>query len=236
MRGRGCGCGKKIIFRFDWLLMNIIFCTYHSAKILTFYNFLLLMLLLVTGNYSFCSDGLDKKIDTTLYRILDVTYDGKPDSITLHIVGNTIDLPFTWTFDIVSLGTLIYHYYQNDSAINEYFSDTNYISGCNNSYDCKRKHYYNDIMEYSVQTSDSIEVDWFIEVLSDYSKNNIARNYFVDSLQLSMDVSEQILKNIRQRLNEQRIRYISILSTPHQSGCVEVYVPELKKFISIYCD
>ena len=76
---------------------------------------LVLYILMVT---SIC---FSKPIDTTLVRKMDVTGDGKPDSILLHFKSKSFTSPFSWSIVIKSRGEMIYQFVDDGVALEDRF-------------------------------------------------------------------------------------------------------------------
>ena len=56
-----------------------------------------------------------KPIDKEIVKKVDVTGDGRPEKILLHLKAKNIKAPFAWTLSVMSEGQLIYSYNSDDT-------------------------------------------------------------------------------------------------------------------------
>ncbi len=172
-------------------------------------------------------------IDTTLTRILDVTADGKPDTIFLHLKARNLASPFTWTLWIDSLGKLIYSWREDDTNIEILFHDVQYVSHCASYLDCKRVWYFHDIL------SELVISNYSLEGVLDRSQSNTLYalgGAYLRSCGVDAHKTEAILSGIERRLRDGTAVVLSVPTAPEGREPPMVYAPEVGLFVPIYQD
>jgi len=83
-------------------------------------------------------------VDTTMLRVIDVTYDGKPDTIFCHIFSKSWQDPMSYIFSVHSLGKLILSDTTNESSFMDsmFYLDSGRIS--QQAYFMNKKAWYLD--------------------------------------------------------------------------------------------
>ena len=62
------------------------------------------------------------KIDTTLFRVVDITGDGINDTVSLSIEASNINSPFNWTLKVISNNRVLYSYIEKDGQTDSRFT------------------------------------------------------------------------------------------------------------------
>jgi hypothetical protein len=170
-------------------------------------------------------------IDTTLVRSMDLTGDGKPDTVSLHLAAEGMTSPFSWELSIRSRGSVLCSYSGDDSSIDENFRDEVYVPGCNDYVECKKKYYFHDIL-------DGLEARYNLEGILDRTECNtlypIGGAYLDSCCSIRGGAAEAILSAMEGRLRNGQAIVISIPTSPMTSEPPMMYVPEVNRFVPIY--
>jgi hypothetical protein len=185
----------------------------------------------------FCWIGLNARnapagaIDTILVRSMDVTRDGAPDSVSLHLIAKGIDSPFSWVLTICSGGNVLYRQTGNDSAIDILFHDAGYVPGCGDYSECKIKYYFHDLLS-------RLEVPYSLEGVLDRRQSNtlypIGQAYLDTCCGVRGAAADTILSSMERRLRSGASVVISIPTSPQTRERPMVFVPEVNRFVPIY--
>jgi hypothetical protein len=170
-------------------------------------------------------------IDTVLVRCMDLTGDGEPDTVSLHLVAEGLTSPFSWELSIRSRGDVLCSYSGDDSNIDVHFHDEGYVPGCNDYVACKRKYYFHDILG-------GLEVPCRLEGILDRTHGNtlypIGGAYLDSCCSLRGAAAEAILSAMEKRLRNGRAAVISIPTSPMTREPPMMYAPEVNRFVPIY--
>jgi hypothetical protein len=88
------------------------------------------------------------RVERTIERTIDVTGDGVPDRIVLKISADTWQTPIKWSLSILSKGKVVYSYFSDDTWLDKFFNDRDFMNKtCTGYLDCKKKYYLTDLMK-----------------------------------------------------------------------------------------
>jgi hypothetical protein len=170
-------------------------------------------------------------IDTVLVRSVDLTGDGKPDTVSLHLRAKGLTSPFSWELSIRCRGSVLCSYSGDDSAIDKNFHDEGYVLGCNDYVECKRKYYFHDIL-------DGLEVRYNLEGILDRTQSNtlyaIGGAYLYSCCSIKGAAADAILSAMEERLRRGQAVVISIPTSPMTSEPPMMFAPEVNRFVPIY--
>jgi hypothetical protein len=170
-------------------------------------------------------------IDTVLVRSVDLTGDGKPDTVSLHLRAKGLTSPFSWELSIRSRGSVLCRYSGDDSAIDKNFHDEGYVAGCNDYTGCKKKYYFHDIL-------DGLEVRYNLEKILDRTQSNtlyaIGGAYLYSCCSIKGATADAILSAMEERLRRGQAVVISIPTSPMTSEPPMMFAPEVNRFVPIY--
>jgi hypothetical protein len=167
-------------------------------------------------------------VDREFIRKIDVTGDGKSDTITLRVKGKDLSSPFTWTLSILSLEKTILSHTSNDRDINNLFADEGYVEGCKGYVECKSKWYFTDILANIVIPKSGYALEGIMP-----SIDAVAGEYLANQLSMRGDKAKAAIAGIKSRLQKGQAIVISIPTSPVTSGPIMVYSPEVSRFIEI---
>lgn len=176
-------------------------------------------------------------IDQQLIKEIDVTGDGKPEKIVLHLTAKNMEAPFKWTLTIISEGKQIYSYSSDDNWFDKFFNHAGYVSGCNDYISCKKKYYYHDIFNVLVLTGS----EWYdIEGILDKSQPNtlypLGRKQLKECCNVTVQQADGYLSIIEGKLRNGKAIAINILKSPVEANSPLIFIPEVSRFISFYED
>ena len=172
-------------------------------------------------------------IDTVLVRSLDVTGDGKADTISLHLTAESLVSPFSWTLSINSQGSQIYTLSGNDSRIDTNFHDEGYVDDCRGYLECKEKYYFHDIL-------DGLEVPYNPDRILDRSHSNTLYSVGGEYLEVCCAIkgsdADTILSRMEARLRNGSAVVIVVPTSPMTYEHPMMFVPEVNRFVPIYME
>jgi hypothetical protein len=170
-------------------------------------------------------------IDTFLVRSMDLTGDGKPDTVSLHLMAQGLTSPFSWELSIRSRGSELCSYSGDDSVIDKNFHDEGYVPGCNDYVACKKKYYFHEIL-------DRLEARYNLEGVLDRTQSNalypIGGAYLDSCCSIRGPAAEAILSAMEKRLRNGQAVVISVPTSPMTGQPPMMYAPEVDRFVPIY--
>ena len=177
----------------------------------------------------------EKAINTDLVKVADVTGNGTPDKITVHLSAKNMKSPFLWTITIISEGKQVYSHSSNDTQLDRFFNDDGYVDGCKDYISCKSKYYYHDILDGLILTGNK----WYdVNSILDPSKTNtlysLGRKELRKCCKVTGRQADSILRKIEHKFRVGKAIAINVPQSPVQSNPPLIYVPEVRRFIRFY--
>ncbi len=173
-------------------------------------------------------------IDQELVKEADVTGDGKPAKIMLHLEGKNIKSPFVWTLTIFSDGKQIYSYKSDDSWLDKFFSDEGYVLGCKDYLSCKRKYYFHDILDNLVLTGNKwYDIDGILNKAQPNTLYPVGRKQLRECCNVKGQQADAILRQIENKFRNGTAIAINVLRSPVQANPPLIFVPEVGRFIRL---
>jgi hypothetical protein len=181
----------------------------------------------------FASDG--SPIDQELVKNVDVTGDGKPEKIILHLTAKNIKSPIVWTITLTSEGKQIYSYQSDDARLDKNFYDDGYVMDCNDYISCKKKYYYRDILDVLVLTGSK----WYnVDGILDKSQPNtlypLGRKQLQECCNVTGQQADAILSKIENKFRTGKAIAINVLQSPVHANPPLIFVPEVGRFIRFH--
>jgi hypothetical protein len=175
------------------------------------------------------------KVDTTLIKIVDVTGDGVPDSVFLHMRSANFYAPFDWTLSIKLGDSIIYSYREADSSTESYFD---FDSTCNSHYiECKYDYYFNSFVGLKVDPTFSIIYDGKDKLLEeDYSGSiyHCARAYLIKEFHFDTSRADEAIRKMVEKIKRGKAIVIQHNDGPFLSTQPMAYFAEVNRFVPIY--
>lgn len=200
-----------------------------------------LLSLLWTAPTTLAGDAKEP-IDQTITREIDLTGDGVPEVVLVHLKAMDLDSPFRWTLTITSKGKNIYTVERDDTWLNEFFRDDDFTSdsGCIGYAECKRKYYFDDLLQIVVRPiSGPGEHPLYakVEAGDDMGGAGVwhtGKEYLVSTLHLDKSKAEKIIAALLIRLKAKRLPIISTNISPIMVDSPMIYVEEIDSFMPVY--
>ncbi len=185
------------------------------------------------------------RIDTTVYRYIDVTGDTIPEIVSLHLKALNFKAPFDWTLQIWSRDKdLLYSFSEHDSATDYLLqlesgldSDSTFNANDWNKYQqTKYDFFFKKFAGLSVSYNLRYGVPEYRYKRSyDGSIYTVAQKYLIGSCHMSAKDARLAIDNAVKRLKRKEIPVVI-----HDVGVDTVlpmaYFPECKKLVPIYSD
>jgi hypothetical protein len=174
-------------------------------------------------------------VDQELVKEVDVTGDGKPEKIILHLTAKNMKAPFVWTLTIISEGKQIYAYKSDDTHLDKFFNDEGYVLDCKDYMSCKKKYYYHDILDVLVLSGNK----WYdVNGILDKSQTNtlypVGRKQLRECCNVTGQQADAILSKIENKLRTGKAIVINILQSPVHANPPLTFVSEVGRFIRFY--
>lgn len=174
------------------------------------------------------------RVDETLTREVDVTGDGKLDLIALNFRGESWQAPFRWTLTIKSMGKVIFEHKSDDTWMNPFFADKDYVLDCTDYVSCKKKYYERDILEVLVDARIPLPDSRIFD--RDYPRSiyEVARDELVGKYHVSESQASLIIAAMISRLQSGGIPVLLVPVSAVQANYPIMYAPEVSGFVRIY--
>ncbi|MEN6560534.1 MAG: hypothetical protein ABFD52_07155 [Acidobacteriota bacterium] len=177
-----------------------------------------------------------ERIDRTIVRKVDLTRDGRPEEIVLHVVGKDIKSPFSWTLEVLSRRKRIFYMtVKGDAASDGLFSQPWYQSDCNNYESCKREWYFSGILRtflrpFNQDTSDQMSGK------SPYPCTTYVdlRKMIVNTGKATLSEAQKIVDKLKLDMEKGRVVGIDLDVNPISYGRCAIWIPVIDDFVIIY--
>ena len=194
-----------------------------------------MVLLLLSIFCGVFAQPVDARIDKTIIRKVDVTGNGLADEIILHLKAKDMNSPFTWSLTILAGNKVIYSHKSDDASIDNNFKDVGYVTGCHDYISCKKKYYYDDILNYLILTGNK----WYDpNGILDKSKSNtlypLGRKQLSECCNITGSQANSILDKIERKLRSGKAVVLNIPESPVDSYPPMLFAPEVGRFLVIY--
>ncbi len=178
------------------------------------------------------AQALSGPVDVTLTRRVEVTGDGKNELIVLHVKGADFMKPFSWTLEIRSKGLRVFMVERHDARINEFFADTDYIGDCAGYAACKRKYYFEEILDGLVSTNNVGPA--VFDRSYPGSIYSVAGKFLRTECKVSERQAKRIIDLMVVKLQSGKATILSVPIEPRQTEFPMMYSEEVKKFVRFY--
>jgi hypothetical protein len=181
----------------------------------------------------FTSKDNKAKIDKTIVRMADLTHDGIPDKVIMHITGNSIRSPFIWTIEIYSQDKRIFYKKRDDSIIDAAFNDPKFVGDCASYEACKEKWYFKDMMDVFLYPLDPS--------FSDILQANVSWAHSYDEVQrmilkagkANLNEAQEIIEGLKKQIKSGKAIAISLEVNPASEGPIGLWIPIANDFMRI---
>lgn len=201
------------------------------------HNFIIfvLLLFLCCNIYAQQPINANEKVDDVLTKDIDVTGDGVPDQIRLHIKGKSFKHPFLWTLVIFSGVKKIFEYKSDDTWLDAFFNDEGYINEeCRGYLECKRQYYYHDILDRLVIITDLSVNPHSLEESNSGSIHYVARKHLKEKFNVTDDEATKIIQGMIDKIKSGKTPLLYVPISAVQDNFPMMYVKEVGQFVRVY--
>jgi hypothetical protein len=152
----------------------------------------------------------------------------------IQATESTAPILSIWILKIYDKKDLIFHISADDSFLDSFFNDHNFVQDCTSYLECKKKYYFHDLFKNMVVRSDLSQNPYAFSKDNNSSIHYVARDEIVKRFGLSDEESKKIIEKLINRLKGGEISLLYIPISPVQTMFPKVYVTELRSFITVY--
>lgn len=193
---------------------------------------LLIILCMLSGR----ALAMAQPINEELERYVDLTGDSKPEKITLILKAKDIRKPMQWSLTIRSDKKILLEHTRDDSKIDSFFSDQNYVTNCTGYIECKKKWYYKDILDTIIVPRTGYALEGILDKKYENTLYPLGRAYLAKCCGIGPKQADRILANMEKRIRSGSAVMITIPDTPATGGGLLIFCPEVDRFIPVYED
>ena len=184
-----------------------------------------------------------ERVDKTIIREVDLTRDGKPEKIILHITGDNIRSPFSWTFEIISNGRRIFRKEDHDTAgfdslfdPNNDFLEAEGACKCYSFESCKKRWYFDELPRRFIVRLDAEDSEWLkkTRTVGDPPFHPYSEIYeqILGTGRATPSEAEKIIEDLKIHMESGDAFGISLES--HPGGYIAVWIPVINDFFVIF--
>lgn len=201
-------------------------------------KYIFAFLVMLISNNVFALDLNDKtndSIDKVIVRNVDVTGDGQPDTISLHIKAKSFNSPFAWTLTISSGSHVLESYSRDDSNIDNFFGDKQFYIKGNDYLQAKQTWYFSELIDSIIVQKSSYALEGILDKKQSNTLYAVGGNFLSKCCGIKGRKAENILSSIEQHLRNGKAIVICMPMTPVQSSnIIKVFSPEIGLFVPVY--
>jgi len=174
------------------------------------------------------------KIDTTLFRLVDITGDGINDTISLSIEASSINSPFNWTLKVVSNNRVLYSYVEKDRRTDSRFTEN---SKTQQEYiNLKKKFFFKQFAGLEVTKKVRFgPKNFFSDADCVHNMHETVYRQLVEHCGLAKIQAEKLANQITQKVKLGKVP-IFMHSIGMDTSLPMIYVKECESLIPIYTD
>ncbi len=180
--------------------------------------------------------AMAQPINEELERHIDLTGDGHPEKITLTLKAKGITKPFRWSLTIRSDKKILLEHTRDDSKIDSFFSDQNYVTNCTGYIECKKKWYYKDILDIIIVPRTGYDLEGILDKKYENTLYPLGRAYLAKCCGIGPKQADRILANMERRIRGGSAVMITIPDTPATGSGLLTFCTEVDRFIPVYED
>lgn len=178
--------------------------------------------------------GQVKGVDRTFVAKGDVTGDGRIETLTVHIVGTSMQSPFKWSFTITdSGGEVLYRVDRDDTSQDAFFRTNGYESDCAGYESCKSRYYFQDIPKAAFSNLKPSSNVWAVD---DYKMSNLINtaSTYLKNDGASQSKIKAALSEMRNELEKPGFHVVAIPVSAVQTDSPMIWVPSVHMFVPFY--
>lgn len=180
---------------------------------------------------------LSERIDKTITQEIDLTRDGKPEKIVLHVTGEDFKSPFTWTITIHSNGRKIFYKEHTDSErLDSVFNDPEFWSDCHDYTSCKSNWYFTDVMRLFFYTLKPFHLKLMQKKESWFTTFDEIKDLILKTGKATSVQANRIVEELKRDIENGKAICINPDVHPVTAGPIYLWIPIVDDFIFIYDD
>jgi hypothetical protein len=184
------------------------------------------------------------KIDKTIIREVDLTRDGKPEKIILHVTGDNMRSPFSWTVEIISNGRRIFRQEKHETAEfdslfdpNSDFLEAEGACKCYSFESCKKRWYYDELPRRFIIRLDAEDSEWLKKTKTGpyppFHPYSEIYDRILGTGRATARESEKIIEDLKIHMESGDAFGIDI-GLDHGGGYIAVWIPVIDDFFVIF--
>lgn len=174
------------------------------------------------------------RVDRTFTAKGDLTGDGIPEILTIHITGTSLETPLKWAVTIADLnGTTIYRVERDDSWLDKFFNDKGYEIGCSDYVSCKERYYFHDIPKAIFASTKPSRRAWGLDEFKMSNLRNTVSTYLTQQ-GVSTETVRTAIGEMRTILQKPGFHVLEVPVSAVKSAAPMIWVPSVKAFVPYY--
>jgi hypothetical protein len=173
-------------------------------------------------------------VDSVMVVLADLTGDEAPDTVRIHVQGESLLHPFRWSVEVRHGGGVLFRHEADDSSFDELFGDLGFAGNSGSREEDKLHYYFSRLPEMMVQP-----LQWDEESSPLRSRDYSGGPFEVVPRELrEMGITDEarisaIVDGIVDRLRRGTLILVVPIS-PVQSEYPRIFVPEIQQFVDFY--
>lgn len=182
-----------------------------------------------------CSSVFAQPVDEKLVKYIDLTGDGNPEKVTLTLKAKDFKEPMRWMLTISSGKKVLLRRTKHDLRTEQFF-EPRYVLSCSDYIDCKKKWYYQDLLDSLVVTSSGYDIEGILNRNQENTLHHLGKSYLAKCCQIGSVRAERILTEIEQRIRAGTAVMVTIPDKPATAGPLLTFCPQIGRFVPVYED
>jgi hypothetical protein len=178
------------------------------------------------------------KIDRTISREIDLTRDGKPEKVILHVTGKDFQSPFTWTMTIQSNDRRIFYKEHADTErFDSLFNEPEFWGDCHDYASCKSNWYFTDVMNLFFYPLKPIHLELMKNKENGpFTTFDEIRDLILKTGKATLVQASRIVEDLKRDIGNGMAICISPNVDPITMGPIFLWIPIIDDFVYIYDD
>lgn len=188
--------------------------------------------------FIFADTETDKKVDTTVFLTVDLTGEGKNDTIFCHLTGESWKKPLTVTYKIKSKNQIVFKTTSSNEDFDENFGKADYFFWCKegNYLACKKRWYF-ELMDKEIIKTVKLNdkrSKRLLDTTSNLSIPRLVEKLYIDSLGYTKQKAAKVAKKLAANLKKRDFVCLVLPPHPVYKSFPQFYDPNSKKLILLF--
>ena len=176
-----------------------------------------------------------ESVDKTIIREVDLTRDGKPEKVVLHVTSKDFKSPFTWTITVLSNGRKIFYLdHADDEHFDKSFNDPEFWGKCRDYVSCKSAWYFTEVMRLFLYTLEPIHLELMANKDSFFTTFDEINALIIKTGKATPVQANRIVEELKQDIQNGKAVCISPEINPVAGGAIYLWIPIVDDFVYIY--